>query len=85
MCVLNPRDSRVGFKTLKCCNGRTHAEVSQKQGLNFYKLSHACSQSSQNLIPRFLTFCSTIEFNPYLPLEFLIFYHSIVHIYTYTS
>ena len=24
----------------------------------------------------FLTFCSTIEFNPYLPLKFLIFYHS---------
>ena len=30
----------------------------------------------QNLIPCFLTFCSTIEFNPYLPFEFLIFYHS---------
>ena len=28
----------------------------------------------QNLIPCFLTFCSTIEFNPYLPFEF--FYHS---------
>ena len=27
----------------------------------------------QNLIPCFLTFCSTIEFNPYLPSEFLIF------------
>ena len=27
----------------------------------------------QNLIPCFLTFCSTIEFNPF---EFLIFYHS---------
>ena len=25
------------------------------------------------LIPCFLTFCSTIEFNPYLPFEFLIF------------
>ena len=24
----------------------------------------------------FLTFCSTIEFNPYLPFNFLIFYHS---------
>ena len=30
----------------------------------------------QNLIPCFLTFYSTIEFNPYLPFEFLIFYHS---------
>ena len=30
----------------------------------------------QNLISCFLTFCSTIEFNPYLPFEFLIFYHS---------
>ena len=30
----------------------------------------------QNLIPCFLTFCSTIEFNPYLPFEFRIFYHS---------
>ena len=29
-----------------------------------------------NLIPCFLTFCSTIEFNPYLPFKFLIFYHS---------
>ena len=27
----------------------------------------------QNLIPCFLTFCSTIEFNPYLLFEFLIF------------
>ena len=26
----------------------------------------------QYLIPCFLTFCSTIEFNPYLPFEFLI-------------
>ena len=24
----------------------------------------------------FLTFCSTIEFNPYLPLNFEFFYHS---------
>ena len=30
----------------------------------------------KNLIPCFLTFCSTIEFNPYLPFKFLIFYHS---------
>ena len=30
----------------------------------------------QNLIPCFLTFCSTIEFETYLPFEFLIFYHS---------
>ena len=29
----------------------------------------------QNLISCFLTFCSTIEFNPYLA-TFLIFYHS---------
>ena len=28
----------------------------------------------QNLIPCFLIFCSTIEFNPYLPFEFLSFY-----------
>ena len=28
----------------------------------------------QNLTPCFLTFCSTIEFNPYLPFEFLSFY-----------
>ena len=35
--------------------------------------------SSQNLIPCFLTFCSTIEFNPYLrTFKFLIFYHSSV-------
>ena len=27
----------------------------------------------QNLIPCFLTFCSTIKLNPYLPFEFLIF------------
>ena len=26
--------------------------------------------------PCFLTFCSTIEFNPYLPFEFYLFYHS---------
>ena len=35
-----------------------------------------CSVSSQNLIPCSLTFCSTIKFNPYLPFEFLIVYHS---------
>ena len=29
----------------------------------------------QNLIPCFLTFCSTIEFNSYLPFEFLILYN----------
>ena len=28
------------------------------------------------LIPCFLTFCSTIEFDPYLTFKFLIFYHS---------
>ena len=36
---------------------------------------------SQNLIPCFLTFCSTIEFNPYLPLKFLI--SSLFPFYTY--
>ena len=30
----------------------------------------------QNFIPCFLTFYSTTEVNPYLPFEFLIFYHS---------
>ena len=41
--------------------------------------------SSQNLIPCFLTFCSTIEskFNLYLPFKFLIFYHSSIYIYIY--
>ena len=29
-----------------------------------------------NPIPCFLTFCSIIEFNPYLPLKFNFFYHS---------
>ena len=29
--------------------------------------------SSQNLIPCFLTFCSSIKLNPYLRFEFLIF------------
>ena len=36
---------------------------------------------SQNLIPCFLTFCSTIEFNPYLPFEFL---HTYIHTYIVT-
>ena len=27
-----------------------------------------------------LLFCSTIEFNPYLPFEFLIFYHTVENI-----
>ena len=37
----------------------------------------------RNLIPCFLTFCSTrpIEFNPYLPFKFLIFYHSSSYTY----
>ena len=40
--------------------------------------------SSQNLVPCFLTFCSTIEFNQYLPFKFLIFYHSsLFAFYTY--
>ena len=40
----------------------------------------------QNLIRCFRTFCSTIEFNPYLPFESLIFYdsHNIYIIYRIT-
>ena len=33
--------------------------------------------------PCFPTFCSTIEFNPYLPLNFLIFYHSSLFAFLY--
>ena len=50
----------------------THAQNKRKDSfyefdtLNFYKLAISCQNvvSSQNLIPCFLTFCSTIEFNP---------------------
>ena len=36
----------------------------------------------QNLIPCFLTFCSIIEFNPYLPFEFFIIVSSLFAFYT---
>ena len=54
-------------------------EVNQKEGLNFYKLSHARMFSR----PKILFLVSLLfvallnpKFNPYLPFKFLIFYHS---------
>ena len=55
-------------------------EVSQKWGLNFYKLSHAKMFSrSKFLFLVSLLFVALLnpKFNPYLLFKFLIFYHSL--------
>ena len=39
--------------------------------------------SFQNLIPCFLTFCSTIKLNPYLRFEFLIFFGGVIILLAY--
>ena len=50
-------------------------EVSQKYGLNFYKLSHARMFSHPKILFLVSLLFVTL-FNPYFPFDFLIFYHS---------